>query len=67
MYDYDDCDQKEPTRTDKTLRTLTLEESIQQQLTKANAEVKRLEELSRLLRNNPEVNRILELMGKRHL
>ena len=67
MYDYDDCDQKEPTRTDMTLRTLTLEESIQQQLTKANAEVKRLEELSRLLRNNPEVNRILELMGKRHL
>lgn len=41
----------------------TLEDRLRRQLVQAKAEVLRLEELSQLLKEHPEVNRVLELLG----
>lgn len=40
-------------------------DSVNNQLTRAKAEVIRLEELKKLLIENPNTQRILELIGKR--
>lgn len=48
-----------------TLRRSLLEET-KHQLDKANAEVTRLEELVKLLEENPTINRVLELLGSRY-
>ena len=48
------------------IRRPTLVESMEIQLNDAKKEVAWLEELTALLRNNPEVNRILELMERKY-
>lgn len=45
-------------------QALTLRETTEHQLTRAKAEVMRLEELLVLLDAHPETQRILELLGK---
>lgn len=47
------------------LGNLTLKESLNNQLNRAKAEVARLDEVIQLLDKNPEVQRIMELLGSK--
>jgi hypothetical protein len=44
----------------------SLRDNLSNQLKRAQAEVSRLEELITLLDQNPEVNRIMELLGRKY-
>lgn len=46
--------------------TISLRQELEMQLERANAEVKRISELLQLLDANPDVQRILQLIGRRY-
>ena len=48
------------------IRRPSLVEKMESQLSDAKKEVSRLEELTALLKQNPEFNRILELLGRNY-
>jgi hypothetical protein len=48
------------------LRVPNLKENVENQLLRSKKETQRLEELLRLLEQNPETQRILELMGNKY-
>jgi len=57
--------QQQATDNLQMIRMPYLRESLNNQLIHAKAEVSRLEELITLLDQNPEFNRIMELLGKK--